>query len=87
MLTASANRLHDLKPNSGVLSMEKTEKSSGRRGFVLGMLATAGATSAALLTTHSAKAKEKSFNDEIKENPILYRRTEEAERYYKTLYT
>jgi hypothetical protein len=39
------------------------------------------------LTPVRARARaEKSTQPEVETGPILYRRTEEAERYYRTLY-
>jgi len=62
--------------------------SSGRRGFLKGVLVAAGATSATMLTAGKAFAKsEEAIGSDTSKGPILYRRTEEAERYYKTLYT
>ncbi len=67
--------------------MEK-EKGSDRRGFLKGVLVAAGATSATMLTAGKAFAKsEGAIDSDTSKGPILYRRTEEAERYYKTLYT
>jgi len=65
----------------------ENKKDSGRRGFLKGALVAAGATSATILTAGKvlAKADETGDTDSSK-GPILYQRTEEAERYYKTLY-
>ena len=66
----------------------ENKKSSDRRGFLKGILVAAGATSAAMLTAGKALAKsEGMIGSDTYKGPILYRRTEEAERYYKTLYT
>ena len=66
----------------------KNEKGSDRRGFLKGVLVAAGATSATMLTAGKAFAKsEGAISSDTSKGPILYRRTEEAERYYKTLYT
>ena len=68
--------------------MEENEKSSGRRGFLLGMLTGVGATSAALMATRTAMVdQEGTDSTEALAGPVLYKRTEEAERYYKTLYS
>ncbi|MDE0787730.1 MAG: hypothetical protein OSB06_03560 [SAR324 cluster bacterium] len=41
-----------------------------------------------MLTAGTAFAKsEEAIGSDTSKGPILYRRTEEAERYYKTLYT
>ena len=56
-----------------------------RRKFLAGFLATIGGATAALFFSKKARAVEKS--PAVPETgPILYRRTEEAERYYRTLY-
>lgn len=56
-----------------------------RRKFLAGFLATIAGASAALLVSKKARALEKS--PAVPEaGPILYHRTEEAERYYRTLY-
>ena len=66
----------------------ENEKGSDRRGFLKGLLVAAGATSATMLTAGKALAKsEGAVGSDTSKGPILYRRTEEAERYYKTLYT
>ena len=67
--------------------MSQRKKSVGRRTFLLGLL-TGGGVAAALGVPRKAAAKKK---DVAKTGPgvapILYRRTKEAERYYRTLYT
>ena len=67
--------------------MEQTQFSGRqpRRKFLTGFLtAVAGATTAFLLPKRG-RAVEK--NPQVSEaGPILYRRTEETERYYRTLY-
>ena len=66
----------------------ENKKSSDRRGFLKGILVAAGATSATMLTASKAFAKsEGAIGSDTSKGPILYRRTEESERYYKTLYT
>jgi len=66
----------------------ENEKDSDRRGFLRGVLVAAGATSATILTAGKALAKaEGRMGSDTSKGPVLYRRTEEAERYYKTLYT
>ena len=66
----------------------ENEKGSDRRGFLKGVLVAAGATSATMLTAGKVLAKsEGATGSDTSKGPILYRRTEEAERYYKTLYT
>jgi hypothetical protein len=66
--------------------MEKI-KDSSRRGFLRGALVAAGATSATILTAGTAVGKAGKIASDKSTGPILYRRTEESERYYKTLYT
>lgn len=56
-----------------------------RRKFLTGFFATVAGATAALLVTKKARAVEKN-SPAPEEGPILYRRTEEAERYYRTLY-
>ena len=64
---------------------EKTTVAS-RRKFLFGLLAGTGAATAALAV--AGKARAKSGETAVPaEEPVLYRRTKEAERYYKTLYT
>jgi hypothetical protein len=75
-----------LSETEGDWDMEN-KKGSGRRGFLKGVLVAAGATSATILTAGKALAKaEGTIGSDTSKGPILYRRTEEAERYYKTLY-
>ena len=62
------------------------EKSSGRRGFLKGVLVAAGATSATVIAGKAFAKSEGTVSSGNSKGPILYRRTEEAERYYKTLY-
>ena len=66
--------------------MEKKYEQS-RRGFLRGALVAAGATSATILTAGTAVGKAGKIASDKSTGPILYRRTEESERYYKTLYT
>ncbi|MFQ5693305.1 MAG: hypothetical protein ACE5IM_09720 [Nitrospinota bacterium] len=58
---------------------------SNRRGFLRGLLVGAGAVAA--LGLSKAKAAAQPFGkNKAAPDPILFRRTEEAERYYRTLY-
>lgn len=66
--------------------MESTPKRPTRRGFLAGMLASAGAVAVAVTAVGKARAAG-SKADTNPEGPILYHRTEESDRYYKTLYT
>ena len=68
--------------------MDKKTQTNGpsRRNFLVGMLTGAGAATIAVVAV--GKAGEKAATPETKlSGPILYRRTAETERYYKTLYT
>ena len=65
----------------------KKQKESNRRSFLRGALVAAGATSATILTATTAIGKAGKNASDKSAGPILYRRTEESERYYKTLYT
>lgn len=66
--------------------MKKKSSIASRRNFLFGLLAGTGAATVALATAGKAKAKS-GGTAEPEQGPVLYRRTEEAERYYKTLYT
>lgn len=66
--------------------MKKKPAVASRRNFLFGLLAGTGAATAALAVAGKAKAKSLT-PAQPEEGPVLYRRTEEAERYYKTLYT
>jgi len=59
----------------------------GRRTFLAGLLTGAGAAAAFGAAPKKAAAKKTLTRGEPTAEPILYRRTREAERYYKTLYT
>jgi hypothetical protein len=65
--------------------MKESRSDSGRRKFLKGLLTGAGVTAALGLTGKKAVAAPKSKKPSSRE-PILYRRTEDVERYYKTLY-
>lgn len=56
----------------------------GRRGFVASMLAGAGLASAALFGRR-ARAAGASRQQDKAAGPVLYRRTAETDRYFKTL--
>ncbi len=55
----------------------------GRRGLLVGTLAGAGLTAAAAAAWSSGDARPRARPSS---GPVLYRRTPEVERYYKTLY-
>ena len=63
------------------------KKSLGRRTFLVGLLTGAGVATALAATPRKATAKKELAKGPSTAGPILYRRTKEAERYYKTLYT
>ena len=67
--------------------MDKTEflGKQPRRKFLAGFLTTIAGATAALLVSKKARAVEKS-PPVPQAGPILYHRTEETERYYRTLY-
>ena len=65
----------------------KKQKGSNRRSFLRGALVAAGATSATILTASTAIGKAGKNASDKSAGPILYRRTEESERYYNTLDT
>ena len=62
------------------------ERDTGRRGFLKGVLVAAGATSATVIAGKAFAKASGTASPVDSKGPILYRRTEEAERYYKTLY-
>lgn len=58
-----------------------------RRRFLAGFLATAAGVATLLLLPRKARGEAKAQKGTVPDTgPILYRRTEEAERYYRTLY-
>ncbi len=63
--------------------MSERRSDSGRRKFLKGLLTGAGLTAVLGLTGKKAAAALKKPSTR---EPILYRRTEDVERYYKTLY-
>jgi hypothetical protein len=69
--------------------MSQAKKSVARRGFIVGLLTGAGAAAAlGSLSKKAAARKEKELAQAgASIQPILYRRTKDVERYYKTLYT
>ncbi len=66
--------------------MSEKRSESGRRTFLKGLLTGAGVAAALGMTGKKAAAATKPNKPSTRE-PILYRRTEDVERYYKTLYT
>lgn len=67
--------------------MSQEKKPGGRRTFLLGLLTGAGAVAAWSGVPGKAAAKKEPAPGPAATGPIFYRRTEEAERYYRTLYT
>ncbi len=63
--------------------MSESRSDSGRRKFLKGLLTGAGVTVALGLTGKKAVAAPQKPSSR---DTVLYRRTEDVERYYKTLY-
>ena len=63
-----------------------TKKSPGRRTFLAGILTGAGAAAAVGVAARPAATKEPSPPAPAPSDPVLYQRTEDTERYYRTLY-
>jgi hypothetical protein len=63
-------------------------KAVDRRKFIAGVLTGGGVVAALATTAPKARAKSPAApkTTAAKAQPILYRRTEESERYYRTLY-
>jgi len=70
------------------MSDDKTpKKSAGRRTFLVGLVTGAGAAAAAVSAVPRAAAtKEPAKDSTTTSEPVLYQRTEETDRYYRTLY-
>jgi hypothetical protein len=66
--------------------MGDTRKAPGRRNFLLGLLTGAGAVAAFTAAPRSDAARTEPAGPSAPPGMILYRRTEETERYYRTLY-
>lgn len=66
--------------------MSQGKKSLGRRTFLAGLVTGAGVVAALGGTPRKARAKKPDEKAGSAKGMILYRRTEEAERYYRTLY-
>ncbi|MGH7309646.1 MAG: formate dehydrogenase [Candidatus Rokuibacteriota bacterium] len=66
--------------------MSERKKPAGRRRFLFGLLTGAGAVAALSSASQTATAKTEATAAPTGQQPILYRRTEESERYYRTLY-
>lgn len=67
--------------------MSDAKQAAGRRNFLVGLLTGAGVVAAVSATPPSAAAKkEPTSAAPPPSETILYRRTEDVERYYRTLY-
>ncbi|HEY7677894.1 MAG TPA: hypothetical protein VIG69_12525 [Candidatus Methylomirabilis sp.] len=66
--------------------MSQAKKPLGRRSFLAGLLTGAGAVGAMVAVPRKATARKEAPREEVAAGPILYRRTEDVERYYRTLY-
>lgn len=64
---------------------KKSRKPAGRRNFLVGLLTGAGATAAISAAPHAAATKEKAA-EAPPSAPVLYSRTEDTQRYYRSLY-
>jgi hypothetical protein len=64
---------------------EKTRK-PGRRTFLVGLLTGAGAAAAATAVARPASTTTPTTEPASTPEPVLYRRTEDTDRYYRTLY-
>jgi hypothetical protein len=68
--------------------MSEPKRSAGRRTFLVGLLTGAGAAAAlASVPPNAAAKKEAAVAESPQAEPVLYRRTAETERYYRTLYS
>lgn len=66
--------------------MKKKSKVASRRNFLVGLVAGAGVASLVAAAPRGATAKTRGQPEEPA-TETLFRRGEEAERYYKTLYS
>lgn len=67
--------------------MSDAKQAAGRRNFLVGLLTGAGAVAAVSATPPSAAARREPTSAATPpSDTILYRRTEDVERYYRTLY-
>jgi hypothetical protein len=66
--------------------MSQRKKPLGRRTFLVGLLTGAGVAGALAAAPRRAAARKEPPRTGATAGMILYRRTKEAERYYRTLY-
>ncbi len=66
--------------------MKREKKSVGRRTFLAGLLTGGGVAAGLGAATGKAAPTKAETPRQSPSEPVLYRRTEEAERYYRTLY-
>lgn len=66
--------------------MNQGRKSVGRRTFLVGLLTGAGVAAAIGAASRKGTPKREVVRAASAIEPVLYRRTREAERYYRTLY-
>ena len=66
--------------------MGEPKKPAGRPTFLVGLLTGAGVTAAVAGAPRGSVSKPMVKSDAAPSGPILYHRTEETERYYRTLY-
>lgn len=64
----------------------KPKKSAGRRTFLVGLLTGAGAAAAASAAPRAADTREPKAEPPTSSEPVLYRRTDDTHRYYRSLY-
>ncbi len=64
---------------------DKQQEGQPRRTFLAGMMAAVGGAAALLSRPKSSEARE-AAPTEPASGPVLYRRNEETERYYTSLY-
>lgn len=65
---------------------KKTKQPSGRRTFLVGLATGAGAVAAVSAAPRAAATKEAPAEPAKPAEPVLYRRTEDTNRYYRSLY-
>jgi hypothetical protein len=68
--------------------MKREKRSVGRRTFLAGLLTGGGVAAGVGAASGKATtpAKSEMPRQSVARDPVLYRRTEESERYYRTLY-